>query len=112
MIVIVCGGRDYEDADHVHKVLSRLRVKLGITHIVHGGAQGADWLAHNWGLRNGVQPVSCPAMWEALGRKAGALHNRSMLALGVQRVIYFPGGKGTADMVKAAKTAGIRCIRG
>ena len=43
MRVLVCGGRDYHDRDHIHNTLCILDARLGpITCVIHGAATGAD----------------------------------------------------------------------
>lgn len=51
-----------------------------------------------------------PADWKRFGRAAGVLRNTAMLADRPELVIAFPGGKGTADMVRKAKAAGLEVI--
>jgi hypothetical protein len=48
-IVLVCGGRDYEDDRHVSDVLCAIHKACPITLLVHGGAKGADTLAADVG---------------------------------------------------------------
>lgn len=98
MIVLVCGGRDYTDQEAVDAALIQLDAK--ITLVVHGNARGADTLADNWALRNGVQPARCPANWEFYSNAAGPIRNRAMLVIKPAMAIAFPGGDGTADMIK------------
>lgn len=112
MIVLVCGGRDFDDQEYINATLDRLHKKYRFTHLVHGEARGADSCAAYWAEANGVQPVACKALWDFHGRPAGAIRNRAMLALGARRVIHFPGNRGTADMVAAAKAAGIKTVKG
>jgi len=42
MKVLVCGGRDYTDAERVATVLDELLVNAPAPVIIHGGARGAD----------------------------------------------------------------------
>ena len=121
MKILVCGGRDYgEQFDRhglprdnwVHEV-NKLNAVLdafwkehrSLTHVIHGGARGADSLAGSWARRNGIQEVRCEANWDYHERRAGYIRNQAMLDLLGYRdmVIAFPGGSGTADMVRRAK---------
>lgn len=105
MRVIVCGGRDYSDAAKVSEVLSGLD---GIRHLWHGNARGADSLAHEWGIgQPGVSVHPVPADWKKHGRRAGPIRNQKMLGQQPDLVVAFPGGRGTADMVKRARAAGV-----
>ena len=109
MTVLVCGGRDYTDRDRLFKLLDFNRAKIGM--IVHGGAKGADTLAGNWCYERAVPMMLVPAEWALHGKKAGFIRNAKMLAVGKpDLVVAFPGGVGTAMMVRLARKAGVRVI--
>src|SRR5574343_555058 len=113
MKIIVCGGRDFWDWDFLDSVLNTVckydylphPVEPKVTHIIHGGARGADSMAGEWARQNDIKEVVCQANWERKGRVAGIERNWAMLRLLAEgdQVIAFPGGKGTAHMVKIAK---------
>lgn len=109
----MCGGRDYQDAERVDAILSRLHAERTIVCIIEGGARGADTLARQWARANGIQVRTFRAQWRksdgSLDRSAGPRRNAEMLKLGLpDAVVAFPGGDGTADMVKQARAAGLR----
>ena len=80
--------------------------------VIHGAARGADTLLDEWAQVWGIPSLAFPAQWRRLGRAAGPLRNGRMLAEGKpDLVIAFPGGRGTADMVRQAEAAGVRVIR-
>lgn len=111
MKVLVCGGRDYTNADNVSKTLNWI-VPL-IKCVVHGGARGADSLAGEWAKANGVEERIYLPDWTTHGRKAGILRNIKMLDSeieGLDLVIAFPGGSGTAHMVSYAKKCGVAVL--
>jgi len=69
MKVLVCGGRDYIDKLAIWAVLHEIQAGSPITHLIHGGARGADALAASWAITtNGVQEVRCDANWDRVGR--------------------------------------------
>lgn len=108
MIVLVCGGRDYRDKRKVWTVLHELHARCPISHVIQGGATGADVFAKDWAIStNNVQDVECKANWDRYGKAAGALRNAAMLRLEPHLVIAFPGGRGTADMVRKAQKANV-----
>lgn len=79
--------------------------------IIHGAARGADTLAAEWASLANVPVKAYPANWERDGVAAGPIRNRLMLLDGKPDfVIAFPGGLGTADMVKIARDAGIQVM--
>lgn len=110
--LLVCGGRDFRNRDAVHQALSAVRAKHGIASIIQGGADGADRLAAEWGWDNGIPVGTFNADWKKHGRKAGPIRNRQMLEEGrPDAVVAFPGGAGTADMIRQAEAAGLKVWR-
>lgn len=110
MRVLVCGGREYNDRDNVLDVL-RLNVPVGAT-IIEGGARGADTLARQWARAFEVPCETWKADWEKHGKAAGLIRNEEMLRSGIDLVIAFPGGRGTAHMKRIAREAGVKVIEG
>lgn len=109
--VLVCGGRDYDDLGHVWSQLDAHHGMVGIACVLHGGATGADALAESWAVSNRVGRHRFPALWEKHGRAAGPIRNQRMLDEGKpDLVIAFPGGAGTADMVRRAIEAGVKVL--
>ena len=105
--VLVCGGRDFDDYGFVREVLDY----YAPTAVIHGAARGADSLAHRWAQSRCIAVESHPADWRTHGRAAGPIRNAKMLAEGKpDLVIAFPGGNGTAHMVKIAKAKGVQVI--
>lgn len=105
-VVLVCGGRDYNDTKRVADVLGALRPRPAV--IVHGCARGADRLAAEWAEVSAAQGVMFTANWSAYGPSAGPIRNRNMLTMmRPTLVVAFPGGRGTADMVRKARAAGV-----
>ena len=107
MRVLVCGGRNYSDEGRLTEVLDDLKP----TEIIHGGARGADSLAEKWAATRQVPCHVYPADWRRHGRAAGPIRNREMLEQSKpDLVVAFPGGRGTAHMVRIARAAGHRVI--
>jgi len=108
VIVLVCGGREYANKEFLYQILDKAHEATSITMIVHGAARGADKLAGQWAKERGLPVKEYPAFWDTERKAAGALRNSRMLAdANPDLVIAFPGGKGTADMVKKARSAGV-----
>lgn len=107
--VLVCGGRDYLDSIHVCDVLSAIHTAGPISHLLQGGAGGADGVARAWARSLKVECTTVNADWPKHGRAAGPIRNQKMLDdWDIHLVVAFPGGRGTADMVRRAKAKGIR----
>ncbi|MCK1520245.1 DUF2493 domain-containing protein [Bradyrhizobium sp. 17] len=110
--VLVCGGRDYDDARSLGMVLDAAHSANPIECLVHGAARGADTLAADWALEHDVLCKAYPADWDRDGKAAGPIRNQRMLDLGKPHmVVAFPGGKGTADMIRKAEAAGVPVVR-
>jgi hypothetical protein len=109
MRVLVCGGRDYDEEDTLFAALDSLK---GVSHIIEGGAPGADALAREWAKSRAVPHTSYPADWLKYGRAAGPVRNRQMLREGKPNlVVAFPtGGPGTKNMIGLAEKAGVPVI--
>ena len=102
---LVCGGRDYDDVDYVYQVLDRY-----VPHslIISGHAKGADTIAEMYADERGIPLKLFPADWHKFGKSAGYHRNAQMLEEGKpDRVIAFPGGRGTALMVSLAQDRGV-----
>lgn len=111
MKVLVCGGRDYADDLRVFDVLDELWRDRAVEAIIHGGASGADSLARRWANYRDVPHVPYPAEWMRYGPAAGPLRNQRMLDQSKpDLVVAFPGGTGTADMVRRARSANVEVL--
>lgn len=112
MRVLVCGGRTFYNKVLFKRTMDKIHAETPITLIIQGGASGADFLAKHW-----AKAVACvpqeehKALWEGQGRSAGPIRNKMMLELGKpDLVVAFPGGKGTANMVKQALSKRVKVI--
>jgi hypothetical protein len=107
--VLVCGSRDWADRDRLRATLDERFADA--TLVIHGGASGADSLAHEWARDRGISVQVYPADWQTCGRKAGPLRNRHMLERGgATHVIAFrarPDSRGTNNMIFLARKRGL-----
>lgn len=107
MRVIVCGGRSFLNDALVGTTLHRLNV----TAIAEGGASGVDRVARQWARAVGIPVTTFPAEWSRDGKAAGPIRNQRMLdEFKPDAVVAFPGGRGTADMVRRARRRNIPII--
>lgn len=108
MRVLVCGGRNYHDKLHVYRTLDGLHKRLMIDVLIEGDAFGVDRIAGYWARKNGIDNLKYRADWAKHGHAAGPIRNQKMLEEGrPDLVVAFPGGRGTADMVRRALDAGV-----
>lgn len=105
MRILVCGGRNYDNVVRVHQAMQATPVDATI---IVGGARGADTLAEVSALLLGRKVETYYANWNRYGKSAGVRRNQKMLDTGIDYVIAFDGGNGTADMVRRAEKAGVQ----
>ena len=114
MRLLVTGGRDYSDEATVTRVLNEIMPAV----LIVGDARGADALAREWATATNIErgePVLLhvfDADWDRYGKRAGPIRNQRMLDQGrPDLVLAFPGGRGTEDMCRRAKAAGVPVLR-
>lgn len=122
--ILICGGRDYDNwpefcaamdsfiADRGwHTIPDQYGNWLPEVTVISGGAQGADSMADQWAMINWCPFEEYKADWKTHGRAAGPIRNEQMLYEGTPDVVIaFPGGKGTAHMMKIARKAGVEVV--
>jgi hypothetical protein len=114
-IVLVTGGRDFIPGPSDYAWIAAML--LPGTKLIHGACPtGADIWAHEFALGLGFIDIKpYPADWATHGKAAGPKRNRQMLAVLLveqkpSTVLAFKGNRGTADMVKIARAAGVQVI--
>jgi len=133
MKILVTGDREWDDIEQIAHTLERILETFqcaprDVT-IVHGAARGADTIAGLVAEELGMEVKSYPAHWrhtdrcpkeckEVIGRPAGVIRNQKMLNDNPDidfGIFFHPDlarSKGTKDMVKRLKKAGIPILSG
>lgn len=111
MKFIVCGGRGYADRDRVFSVLDAVHAKCLIHLLIEGGANGADRLSRDWAIDRGIQVATFHANWDYYKGYAGPMRNQAMADQRPDGLIAFPGGKGTAGMIKICEEMDIKVMK-
>lgn len=102
--LIVAGGRDFNDAALMERVLIALAdvdyADMALS-IVSGMARGADALGYQFAKANAVKLYEFPANWQQHGPAAGFIRNKQMgdFADGLLAFWDFES-KGTDHMIK------------
>jgi len=111
IVLAVCGGRDFNYKATVFNALDAIHSETPIERLLTGGCRGADLQAEDWAEEHYVPIITFNADWGTNGRKAGPIRNQLILDDGKPDVLLaFPGGKGTEDMKRRARKAGIKII--
>lgn len=107
--VLVCGGRKFNDGQLFNKTMEEAKKWFDEDYcIINGLATGADSMAHSWAMLAGIPSICVPANWAVYQNKSGPIRNQWMIDFcAPDLVIAFPGGSGTAHMIKISKEAGI-----
>lgn len=114
--LLVCGGRDYSDRDTMFNILEGFEFEHIVEVVIEGEAPGADLLAREWAESMDIDVDPYPASWKVYGRAAGPIRNQQMLVEGKPNYAFAfydkPRhlSKGTADMVKRLKKAGVPVV--
>lgn len=104
--VAVTGGRNYDNVEFVYKSLEEIRSRYGPFTLLVGDATGLDSIARDWAFIHNVGMNVFKADWKKFGRAAGPIRNKKMINR-AGLLLAFPGGRGTADCVRAAQHSGI-----
>lgn len=109
MRVLICGDRNWDDGEVIEIIVSGLSSDCII---VEGDARGADRLGGEAAEACGLDYDVFPANWNLHHRAAGPIRNQEMLNSGIDLAFAFHDNitesKGTKDMVKRLKKAGVR----
>lgn len=115
MIVLVYGGRRYQDRARVFAELDAIHALKPITLLIQGEATGADAYGKAWARAHDVLTSDFAADWNNMeveivrpkrradgsvyNAAAGGIRNRRMMDEGKPDLaLEFPGGSGTANM--------------
>jgi hypothetical protein len=118
--ILVCGDRRWSNREKIAQQLRILKSTLisvvdgwqvGSFVVIHGAAKGADIIGGEEARRLGFEVEEYPADW-SFGRAAGPIRNQVMLEEGKPNLVLafhsnIEESKGTKDMVKRARAAGI-----
>jgi len=118
--VLMCGDRNWKDASLIDSCLMSLVYDIAVNGggplvIIAGVAKGADSIAEDRARYHNIELDLYPAQWHLYGRAAGPRRNQQMLDEGQPGLVVafhddLENSKGTADMVRRAKKAGVPVI--
>ena len=108
MILIIAGGRDFNDFNYMFQCMYEWCLTHEFpTEIIEGGANGADTLGRRWAELNNIKCVTIRADWKQHGKSAGPKRNHEMAKLGKALVAFWDGkSPGTKNMIGWAEFYG------
>ena len=114
-VVLICGDRNWSRQTTMRLVFDKLKTmkRERWIIIVHGDARGADSIAGALAKEYGFECAPHPADWELYGKAAGPIRNQEMLDEEKPHIVLafhanIESSKGTKDMLRRAKKAGIK----
>lgn len=105
-IVIVTGSRAWKDGAAIYHALDAHGPEI----VVHGGALGADSIAHSWCKKRGRQSYVYFPDYERLGKGAPLVRNVAMLEAWPGAVVLgfpMPNSRGTYYTMREAEKRGM-----
>lgn len=100
MKTAIVGSRSFSDEYLMIITLS----KYSITHVISGGARGADSLAEAYADINNLPKTIILPDWDRFGRSAGFIRNKLIVNASEQVIAFWDGySKGTADTIMYAR---------
>lgn len=109
--IAVTGGREYTGRRRTWQILDAALDRLGMSVLIVGACPtGLDRWALQWARDYDFPFELYAANWKQFGRYAGPERNGRMVAAEPEILLAFPGGDGTADMMRQSAAAGVRII--
>ena len=109
MKILVCGSRTFSQRTAIWNTIDKYLdgIEKNECIIIQGGAKGADLIAKEYCLDNGIKCVTVEAEWDKYGMAAGPIRNQKMLDMKPDLILAFSDkslnkSKGTRDMVARA----------
>lgn len=104
MRIAIVGSRDYKDLEAVRQYVRSLPDD---TVVISGGARGVDRVAAAAARLRGLAVIEFLADWNGVGRGAGMVRNRDIVAAADKVVVFWDGvSRGTKHTVGLAQRAG------
>lgn len=101
MMYAVVGSRNFVNYGIVCSILDEY---TDITHIVSGGARGADYLGKKYAEEKNLEYIEFPAEWDKYGRSAGFIRNKDIVNNSDIIIAFWDGiSKGTENTINYAR---------
>jgi hypothetical protein len=109
--VAIIGSRDFVDYKVLSKTINDCHKIIAITHIISGGAKGADSLGARWAKENNVELIEYLPDWDRYGKSAGFKRNTTIIESADFVIAFWDmKSKGTADSIRKALNFGLNVL--
>lgn len=111
MRVLICGDRNWAEGGTAYEELYRVYRDSQVECVIEGECRGADLMGRRAAELLKIPVLAFPADWRK-GRAAGPIRNQQMIDEGKPDLVLafhhdIQNSRGTADMVRRARNAGI-----
>ena len=104
----IIGSRDFNDYVVLSTLVTDCHMNVGITHVISGGAKGADSLGAQWAKDHGVQLVEYLPDWDKYGKSAGFRRNSDIIDDSDAVMAFWDmESRGTLDSINKANERGL-----
>ena len=104
----IVGSRNWSDFEMIKAYVDSLN---DTDTVVTGGARGVDQTAEIYARARGLPVLVFQADWDKLGKRAGMIRNRDIVAKSDRLVAFWDGiSTGTQHSVSLARAAGKPCL--
>lgn len=107
MKIALIGSRTFTDYDLLKNTVTAYLAEneQTATHIVSGGAKGADTLAEQFALEKQLKMIVFKPDWKQFGKRAGYVRNTDIIENADIVFAFWDGtSRGTKDSIDKAKT--------
>ena len=105
MKLAIIGSRGFTDYDFLKKSVTHFlkHNSLACTHIVSGGAKGADTLGHRFAMEHQLEMIVFKPDWKRFGKRAGYIRNTDIIENSDIVIAFWDGiSPGTKDSIDKA----------
>lgn len=107
--VIIAGGRDFRNYNHLKTVCDKALSNQTDIQIVSGGAWGADKLGERYAREKEFAVIQFLADWDRYGKAGGYIRNEEMAKYADACIVFWDGvSKGSGHMIELAKKHGLK----
>jgi hypothetical protein len=103
----IVGSRTFYNYDLLKNTMDKLSSLLKISHVVSGGANGADKLGEQWAKENNIPTIIYEPEWNKYGKRAGFLRNKQIIEESNCVIAFWDSvSKGTLSSINLTKEYG------
>jgi hypothetical protein len=112
--LLIAGSRGVDTIVAYDLICENINHPKRVDVLIHGGAQGVDWVAGQWARDRGIPVVVFHPPFDQIGRRAGPVRNEMMVRACDAALVLWdgvsPGTKTTIDFLRRHRKRYELCI--